>query len=271
LVLYLSEKLPLNRFNISFVGAGRVGSVLCRQLYEAGYKIDLVVSTTERRGKALAEATASEWSENLVIPNSTDIVIVSVPDHSLQSVLNDLKTEDHTIVAHTAGSYGLEIFPSRITKKGVFYPLQTFSEGRSINLYEVPFLLESDNDLTADILSEIASSLSKNVIFADAETRRKLHLAAVFLCNFTNHMFTAGSEVISEAGLDFDLMKPLITETISKALENGPLHSQTGPAFRNDSNTIEKHLRMLASKPVFHSLYQSVTQSIIDYYKNKIK
>lgn len=251
------------------MGAGRVGSILCRQLYDAGYKIDLVVSPTEKRGKALAEATASKWSQNLVIPNSTDIVIVSVPDHSLESVLSDLKTGDRTIVTHTAGSYGLDIFPSRIIRRGVFYPLQTFSEGRSIDLYEVPFLLESDDDLTANILSEIASSLSKNVIFVDAENRRKLHLAAVFLCNFTNHMFTAGSEIISEAGLDFDLMKPLINETVSKALEKGPSHSQTGPAFRNDRNTIEKHLDMLSSKPVFHSLYKAVTQSIIDYYKNK--
>ena len=256
----------MHRFHISFIGAGRVGSILCRQLYDAGYKIDLVVSRTEKSGKALAEATSSEWSRNYVIPKTTDIVIVSVPDNSIESVLDGLKVADQTIIAHTAGSYGLDIFPSGITKKGVFYPLQTFTEGRLINLNEVPFLLESDDQLTEKTLSEVASSLSRNVYFMDAERRRKLHLAAVFLCNFTNHMFTAGSEILREADFDFNMMKPLIDETISKALEIGPSNSQTGPAFRNDKITLRKHLAMLKGNRVLRDLYEAVSISIINYY-----
>ncbi len=227
----------------------------------------MVVSREEKKGKLLAESTKSHWSGELKIPGSTDIIFVAVPDHSLEQVLGSLKCDSRAIVVHTAGSYGLDIFPSRIIRKGIFYPFQTFSQGRSIDLSEVPFLLESDNDETANTLLEIASSLSKNVQFTDAERRRRLHLAAVFICNFTNHMFTAGNEIVKDAGFNPDIMEPLIKETIAKALTAGPGNSQTGPASRNDLNTIEKHLEMLSANPWMHDLYKAVTQSIINYYK----
>jgi predicted short-subunit dehydrogenase-like oxidoreductase (DUF2520 family) len=238
-------------------------------LYDAGYKIELVVTRGEKSGKALTESVKANWKPEPLFPDSTEVIIVAVPDHSLEQVLKNMKISANTVVAHTAGSYGLDIFPSHISKKGVFYPLQTFSEGRSINLEQVPFLLEAGDEITANILSGIASTLSGNVKFVDAEQRRKLHLAAVFMCNFTNHMFTAGNKVLTQAGFSLDIMQQLINETISKAVESGPSNSQTGPAFRNDWNTIEKHLSMLSSDPVIHDLYKAVTQSIIDFYKNK--
>lgn len=257
----------MDKSHISFAGAGRVATAICRQLYKTGYIIDLVVSRTEKSGKELAGSVSSAWSDQPVFPPTSEVVFVSVPDHSLRDLLGDLICGDKTIVAHTAGSYGLDVFPDRIKYKGVFYPLQTFSPGRVINFHDVPILLESDDETARNILYGIASSMSSDVQFIGVEQRRLIHLAAVFACNFTNHMLTAGYEIVSKAGIKAQILEPLIRETIMKALESGPSESQTGPAFRNDGNTIAKHLELLSSTPGIRALYEYITNSIIAYYK----
>lgn len=259
----------MDGIHLSFAGAGRVATALCRRLLKTGYSIDLIVSRTEKTGKELASSVFAAWSDKLIFPKSTDIVIVAVPDHSLGSVLENLVCGENTIVAHTAGSFGLDVFPAGIKNKGVFYPLQTFSAGREINFREVPFLLEADEETTRRALHQLASSLSVKIDFVSKEQRRMIHLAAVFACNFTNHMLTAGYDIVTHAGIRSDILEPLIRETVSKAIESGPYGSQTGPAFRNDTNTIEKHLELLSLTPGFSQLYESVTSSIIEYYKNK--
>lgn len=259
----------MDRPHISFAGAGKVATALCRQLFKSGHPIELVVSRTEKSGRELAESVSATWSDKLVFPQSTAIIIVAVPDHSLTSVLENLLCGEKTVVAHTAGSYGLNIFPARIVSKGVFYPLQTFSAGREINFKEVPILLEADDEDSRKMLNDIASSLSTKIEFVSSERRRWIHLAAVFACNFTNHMLTAGYDIASNAGAGDDILKPLIRETVAKALEAGPSNSQTGPAFRNDFNTIEKHLELLSDNLAFRDLYKHITSSIIEYYKIK--
>jgi predicted short-subunit dehydrogenase-like oxidoreductase (DUF2520 family) len=255
--------------NISFAGAGRVGSALCMELFKNGYQIDLIVSETETRGKLLAESCSSSWSANPVFPVSTDLIIVAVPDHRLISVLNNIRCSPHTIVAHTAGSFGIDIFPERLNKSAVFYPLQTFSQGRPVSFKHLPILIESSDDQIYMSLNKLAASTGAEVYRSDKAHRLMLHLAAVFVCNFTNHMLTEGKDVALKSGFTFDILKPLISETISKAMSIGPEKSQTGPAVRNDNNTIEKHLDLLSFSPELQQLYGEVTNSIISYYKDK--
>lgn len=259
----------MDKPHISFAGAGRVAASLCKELYRSGYTVDMVVSRTEKNGESLAGSVSAIWSQNLIFPETTGLIIVAVPDNTLENVLNGIECDRNVVVAHTAGSYGTDVFPEKIRKKGVFYPLQTFSAGRSINFTEVPFLLESADEETRKILFEVASTLSDKIFFTDTEHRRMIHLAAVFACNFTNHMLTAGNEIVRNAGFQMNILEPLVRETLSKALEQGPERSQTGPAFRNDTITIEKQLSLLSSNPEFKQLYTSVTQSIIEYYKNR--
>jgi predicted short-subunit dehydrogenase-like oxidoreductase (DUF2520 family) len=253
--------------SISFAGAGRVAEALCKALFHAGIRIDLVVSETAKSGKALAGSCKSEWSSELIFPKSTKVIIVAVPDHRLKSVLENIKCTPGTLVAHTAGSFGLDIFPEHTMQKGVFYPLQTFSKNRKINFTDLTFLLESSGEGSFNILRNLAESIGGKVYSVDTEQRRMLHVAAVFVCNFTNHMLTAGKEVASRAGFKFEILEPLIHETILKALDSGPEKSQTGPAVRHDQNTIEKHLELLSFSTEFQRIYEEMTRSIIEYYK----
>jgi predicted short-subunit dehydrogenase-like oxidoreductase (DUF2520 family) len=254
---------------ISFAGAGRVASALCKELFAAGFRIDLIVSETDLRGRPLADSCNAAWSEDLIFPDSTNIIIVAVPDHRLKSVLEKIKCNPATMVAHTAGSFGLDIFPGHIKKKGIFYPLQTFSENRKVSFSGLPFLLEAPDDESSAILRHLAESIHARVHFIDIEKRRILHLAAVFVCNFSNHMLTLGKEISLKTGLAFEILSPLIEETTSKALILGPENSQTGPAVRHDKNTIEKHLDLLSFSPDLQRIYNEMTISIIKYYNTK--
>jgi predicted short-subunit dehydrogenase-like oxidoreductase (DUF2520 family) len=252
--------------NISFAGAGRVADALCKELFHAGFRIDLVTSETEGNGKSLADSCKSKWSSELQFPDSTKIIIVAVPDHRLKNVLSAIKCAPGTLVAHTAGSLGLDIFPEEFKHKGVFYPFQTFSKNRKINFVDLPFLLESSDDESSEILKTLAESIGGEVHFIDYEQRKLLHLAGVFVCNFTNHMLTEGKDITLKAGFPFEILVPLINETISKAIENGPENSQTGPAVRHDQNTIEKHLELLSFSGKLQRIYSEMTHSIINYY-----
>jgi predicted short-subunit dehydrogenase-like oxidoreductase (DUF2520 family) len=252
--------------NISFAGAGKVAEALSRELFYAGYGIDLIVSRSEQRGSLLAASVKAKWSSELIFPESTKFIFVSVPDHSLKDVLHSIRCNPETLVAHTAGSFGLDIFPDNLIHKGIFYPLQTFSQDRKVNFTDLPILLEASDDESAEILKGLAESLYGKVYFVDINQRIMLHLAAVFVCNFTNHMFTEGREITSRAGFSFDILVPLIRETVAKAIEAGPENSQTGPAVRHDDNTIEKHLNLLSFSPDLQGIYKNMTNSIIEYY-----
>jgi predicted short-subunit dehydrogenase-like oxidoreductase (DUF2520 family) len=254
---------------ISFAGAGKVAGALCREMYRSGIRIDLIVSESEKNGQLLAGDCKALWSGKLLFPDSTNIIIVAVPDHKLISVLGTLKCSQDTLVVHTAGSLGMDVFPSHIKRKGVFYPLQTFSVNRKIIFRELPFFLESSDKRSSEILANIAELVGGKVYFADTERRRMLHLAAVFACNFSNHMLRVANELALKAGFTSEVLEPLIKETFLKAIDIGPENSQTGPAVRNDQNTIKKHLELLSFSPELQKIYSDMTQSIVEYYKNK--
>lgn len=255
------------KYNISFAGAGRVAGALCMELNAAGHTIDTIVSGTEKSCLSLARRCNAQWSTNLHFPESSDLIIVSVPDHKLPQVLKGIMCSERTIVVHTAGSIGLNVFPDSLPLQGVLYPLQTFSLERKVSFRGLPFFIEAPSEESLSLLENVVASLDGRSFKLDSEHRILLHLAAVFTCNFTNHMLTAGEAIAAKAGFSFEVLMPLLAETIQKAIELGPEKSQTGPAMRNDINTIEKHLDLLSFSPEFQSVYREVTRSIAGYYK----
>jgi predicted short-subunit dehydrogenase-like oxidoreductase (DUF2520 family) len=269
--VYFRKIFLMIQYKISFVGAGKVAGALCMELHNKGHLIQQIVSTGGRSGRSLAKKCNAGWSDNLVFPDSTEIIIVAVPDHRLKEVLGRIKCGKRTIVAHTAGSFGLEVFPETIKNRGVFYPLQTFSKERKADFTDMPVFIESSDHNSQSVLKSLAESTGVSVHFSDTEHRRLLHVAAVFVSNFTNHMFTAGKEVATKAGFSFEVMEPLILETVKKAIELGPENSQTGPAVRNDLNTIEKHLDLLSFSPELRNIYGEMTRAITQYYKKSLK
>ncbi len=255
------------RYNISFVGAGRVAGALAGAMVNAGLNILQIVTETDKNGKKLAETCKASWSTELSFAEKNDVIIVSVPDRRLMEVLKKIKCRKETVVAHTAGSYGLEVFPSCLKHTGVFYPLQTFSKGREAIFENLPFFIEVSDNNTLSVLQNLSGYIGGEVHITDTEHRKLLHLSAVFVCNFTNHMLYAGEKISDKAGFSFKVLEPLLRETISKAMDIGPERSQTGPAMRHDLNTVKKHLKLLSYSPVLRDVYLEVSKSIMSLYE----
>ena len=260
----------MRQFNISFLGAGRVADILSKRFFVKGFNIVGFVSTEEINGKKVASAVNSTWSSSLKFDDSVDLIIVAVSDKSLQKVLSEISCSPNSMIVHTAGSFGLEVFENiPVSRTGVLYPLQTFSREREICFEKLPFLIEASDEEGYLIVEEIVRELGSFSYRIDLESRRLYHLAAVFACNFTNYMLTSAKGIVSMKDLPFDILKPLVEETVNKAFELGPEKSQTGPGIRKDINTLNKHRDLLSFDPELKQLYDRITESIAKFYNNK--
>lgn len=255
---------------IVIIGAGRVGTALSYALKSSGHNILRIISKTPDSAAALAKDLGCGHGTGMEIPDEAELVVTAVNDDNLQGVLSSLKAPGDTVIAHTAGSIGLDVFDRKTVNRGVFYPLQTFTQGREYDFSDIPLFIEGSNDHTLNLLSEVASSLSNSVSEMNSDSRKYLHLAAVFSCNFVNHMYSAAEEICNKAGVSYEVLYPLVRETMEKASDMGPLNSQTGPAIRNDKKTIEKHLDLVSFSGDLRELYRVISKSIINKYTGRI-
>lgn len=250
--------------SITIIGAGKVGSALALAFFNAGVKVDAIISRSGKSAESLAKRVNSSWGDDLNTHIVSDFIILSTPDKEIENVAGKLSNIQESVLLHTAGSYGTEVLASVECKgRGVLYPLQTFSSGREIDIRSVPILIEGNNSETEDAIFKLSGLISDSVFILNYADRKQVHLSAVFVCNFVNHLLFAGEKIVQEASLPFSILDPLINETISKARELGPALSQTGPAVRNDKSTIEKHIDLLSFSPEFKDIYKALSRSII--------
>lgn len=249
---------------ISIIGAGRVGWHLAQALSAAGYTIHEVWSLRQSQAQLLTEKLPqAEVAHTLNFTTSkAKLFILSVTDAALEEVPHRLILPKGAVLSHTSGSQPLALIQSAAQHTGVFYPLQTFSKEKPVHFADVPICLEGSDDTTLQLLEEVARSLSNKIIHMTSEQRSQLHLAAVFACNFSNHMLRVAHELLKESGLSQDLLHPLIAETMQKALSLGPAQAQTGPALRGDTSILETHQKQLFQHPEWLTLYKLLSEDI---------
>ncbi len=250
--------------HIGIVGSGNVAWHLTHHLKSEGLTIDWIYSRNEQTGVELAESVESTFVNNLDNP-SCDLVLICVNDDSIQSIISLLP--DSVSMAYTSGTKPLSDLLIKGKNIGVFYPLQTFSKDKAVNIFEVPFFIEAADTTFAQQLFDLAWKLSRTVQFASSEERKHLHLAAVMVNNFSNHLFYIANEYLSKHQLDWNNLKPLINETVSKLNALSPFDAQTGPARRNDQATIQTQLALLDGEQ--KELYRLFTDSILKTYSKK--
>lgn len=254
---------------VAVIGSGNVAEALSLAI-SANDRYDLVQLWARNvdRGRLIASLAGCVYENDPQKLAAADIYIISVSDRAIREISEQFDFGD-AIVVHTSGSCGADELSSVIPRQGVLYPLQTFTAGRTVDFQEIPFFVEAADDESFRAIFSLASALSGSVYRSDPELRRRLHVAAVFVCNFVNHMYVAGEQLMQENGLDYGLLKPLIAETIRKMLTSpSPRPLQTGPAVREDYPTIEKHMALLDNNPRLRDLYRMITESIISDKKN---
>ncbi len=250
---------------VAILGFGNVARHLYAAFSGAG-EVEIVQIYNRSQGTIPLEFKTDFTSELSEIKES-DVYIIAIPDDDIKGFSEKLPFHNRLVV-HTSGSVDIQILSEK-NRKGVFYPLQTFSKDRDIDFTNIPICVEASNTSDLKTLQKIAGCISEKTVEIISEDRRKLHLAAVFINNFTNHLYHISEDIVSENHLDFDLLKPLIIETANKIKSLSPSESQTGPAKRKDKKTIEKHLDLL-NNDWYKDIYKIITKSIQQAHGKKL-
>lgn len=248
---------------IAVAGAGNVASALAPAIEQAGVgRIIQVFSrkidNARRLASQLKEATVTDNPEE--IDTDADFCLISVADDAVEPLAGCLR-RGKAVLLHTSGSVPAGVLATAAENYGVFYPLQTFTKGVEVDLSSVTLFTEGSDPATEERINGMARKVFSRVLHADSTTRRQIHLAAVFACNFANYMWMAASDILAQRQIPFDVLQPLISETLRKATATSPEAGQTGPAVRGDTAVIEKHKQMLS--PEFRDIYGLLTDSIM--------
>ena len=269
-------------YKIVFLGSGNLATNLSLALKAAGEEIIQIFSRTQENAQALADklhcASCTSINE---IRTDADVYIFSVKDDALPSLIEQLSQHlnspsgaggatHHPILLHTAGSVPMSVFSDNTLTPnthhpspnyGVLYPMQTFSKDRAVNFREIPCFIEASDNATLGIIKDMASKISDNVVECSSDKRKKLHLAAVFACNMTNHCYRLAEKVLEEEGIDFSLYQPLIQETANKVRELSPRKAQTGPMVRYDKTIMDAQIALINDERT-RQIYRLMADSI---------
>ena len=243
---------------VILIGSGNVAHHLIQAFAKS--KIVEVIQVFSRQ----KEAVSPLFDSNKIISTYTDLdeadlYIIAVSDDAIASVSSKLPFKNRLVV-HTSGAVSMNSLDSN-NRKGIFYPLQTFSKNKTVDFRTIPICLESENETDLELLKNVAESISNSVFEINSQQRKALHVSAVFVNNFVNHLYQIGNEICNENNVPFEILKPLLLETANKVMTLAPKEAQTGPAKRNDSKTIAAHLDFLPNKN-HATIYKILTQSI---------
>ena len=254
---------------VSFIGSGNVATHLAKGFFEKGLHIKQVFSLNLSKAELLANAVNAEGIDDITLleAQDVDLIILSVKDDIIEEIAQSFDSRNATVV-HTSGTVSMKSLSTH-KKHGVVYPLQTFSKFKEMDLSNIPFCVEGNSKHVCIELIDFSAVISNDVRKVDSLVRKSIHLAAVFACNFTNHMLAVGDRILQESKQDISILKPLVEETIKKALSSNPEEVQTGPAIRKDYDVIEQHINRLEANPLLQNIYKDITESIINWKNNE--
>jgi len=237
------------------LGSGNVATHFIKAFQKATH-VELV-QVYNHKSESLTKFDSVETTSQFDDIKSADVYLVCVSDDNIKDLVKKLNRPE-SIVAHTSGSLALQ---KTLCRDAVFYPLQTFSKDKSLSFKNLPICIESQYKKDILTLKALAENIDAKVYEVNTQQRQELHLAAVFVCNFVNHLYHIGHDICSQKHLPFDILKPLIKETADKINFSSPHKAQTGPAMRGDKGTINRHLKQLDHSP-YKELYRYLTTSI---------
>ena len=243
---------------VVIIGSGNVAQHLIKAFAKSAI-IDVIQVFSRQKEAVTSLLDSNKITNNFNDLAEADLYIIAVSDDAIAKVSSQLPFKNRLVV-HTSGSVSLDALDKK-NRKGSFYPLQTFSKKAYIDFSQIPIFLESENETDDKVLKSVAEMISEKVYKINSEQRKALHVSAVFVNNFVNHLYQIGNEICIENKVPFEVLKPLILETANKIMTLSPKEAQTGPAIRNDEQTIASHLDFLSDENQ-KNIYKILTQSI---------
>lgn len=248
---------------VVIIGSGNLATNLSLALSHAGVEIVQVYSPTIEHSRQLADKLSCSAASSVHdICIDADAYIISIKDDAIASIVSLLKEgREKAVFLHTAGSVPMSVFEGKVDSYGVLYPMQTFSKNRIVDFASIPCFIEASDDRSLEVIRFLAEKISDNVITLSSDKRKLLHLSAVFACNLTNHCYRLAELTMTEAGLDFSLLLPLINETARKVSTMSPHDAQTGPMVRYDKNIMQNQLQLINDE-LTRNIYKLMAESI---------
>ncbi len=254
---------------ITIIGSGNVGTHLAKRLFEKGHSIVQIFSRNIENAAELAQQVNAESICDLSeLLESTEIIIIAVKDDVIEEISKAINFEN-VLIVHTSGGTSSAVLVRQLKQPvllrlrfGIFYPLQSFSKVKSVDFEKLPICIDANNEEDLNLLETLAQSICPNVYRINDKERAILHVCAVMVNNFTNHLFAMADDILKQENLTLDILKPLILETVKKIENHPPKQMQTGPAIRNDEKTIDNHLQFLDKYPDYQLIYKLLSDSI---------
>jgi len=259
----LISLLQRYRMRVVIIGAGNVASVFGRLISAANHEIIQVYSRSISSAQSLGKELGCSFVDNLeAVDLTADIYILAITDNALQNIQDSLFLGDKLVV-HTAGSVSKKVLSNISSQYGVMYPLQSLRKDQSADQSIIPLLIDANKESVLSIIEQFAFTLSSVVSIVGDDKRLCLHLAAVIVNNFTNHLYTLTAEYCKNEEVDFKMLQPIIEQTALRLRANLPADLQTGPAIRNDQSTLDKHIQALSNHPELKTIYLIFTESLL--------
>lgn len=254
--------------NIVLLGSGNTATVLAKLMFAKQHNILQVWSRTISNAQELTLKVGGKAVESLSdITKEADLYMIAVADDAVSTIAAQLQIKNKIIV-HTAGSVSKDVLNTASANYGVLYPLQSLRKDMA-TVPEIPFLVDANSDELKVLLYDFAKELSGSVAFANDDERLHMHLAAVVVNNFTNHLYAVAENLCKQQHLNFQMLLPLIQETAQRLTQVSAIDAQTGPTRRGDVATINKHLHLLKENEKLQFIYQTLSNSILDMYHKK--
>ncbi len=262
---------PTSSMKISLIGAGNLATHLAIALTKAGHQVVGICSKSGSTAQNLVEklGQGSQATTQVSDLPKAEIYILATKDDAIAQIIKKWPSHHREgIIVHTSGSVDMDVLSSAQMPHGVLYPLQTFSKDRALDFRKVPCFVEGENAEVTAKLTTFAKSISHNVHTLSSEQRKKLHLSAVFACNFVNHLYDIAGQQLEQQGLPAEWLQPLIEETAEKIKTLPARDAQTGPAIRGDERVLNTQCELLAEHPLHLQLYNLLSKSIYQTFNN---
>ncbi len=261
---------------ISIIGSGNVAQKLAMAFENESIQIEYVYSRNSKNANKLAGKLYDTQVHSTLDFRGAEstVFFICVSDNAIEDIADAILLPDSAVLVHTSGTKSIDVLnkikKSQFVQTGVFYPLMTLSAAVEIDFRTVPFCIESADADTEKVLLNLAKKLSKKTYLINSKERQTLHLAAVFASNFTNHLWALSREIVEEQDIDFEILKPIIAETLRKAMEaEHPADVQTGPALREDTQTLERHMTLLKEDKDLLKVYKTMSSSIQNWHNDE--
>ena len=246
---------------IVIIGTGNTATVLGRLFRHAGHSIIQVIGRTSQQAEKIGSILQASFTiDQKQLDTEADMYVIAVTDSAISNIISWLRV-DKKLVVHTAASVESSILSECTKNYGVLYPLQSLRKEMDY-LPEIPFLVEGNTEDNGTLIYDFAKTISTQVAFANGQQRLLTHIAAIMVGNFTNHLYAMAEDFCNKQNIDFKMLLPSIKETAERLNKFSPAAMQTGPAVRNDTITIEKHIQLLEQYPFHRSIYGFLTESI---------